>query len=507
MICPQCQSQNPDNARFCENCGTRIEKAIEAPKASEPPRAAPYGVDLAPGDVFAGRYRIESQIGRGWMGVVYAATDNRSDHRLALKLIRPERLVVKDAQKRIVRDMVLSRDIRHRNVVAVYDVGEVAGIAYIATEFLQGTSLSQHNRKRLTADDSWPIESAVEIVRQLLSGLKAAHEVGVVHRDLKPANILLLEDPSTAIILKITDFALAAASGSIETGATSMGGTYYMSPEQIASPDAVRPSADIYALSAIFYELLIGVAPTGSWQPPSQGREDVPPALDRLIERGLSNNPRGRPQTADEYLEELDRAMAKPDAPKPPPIPGPAPPPAPKPLEIAGVKLTPVMIGGIAAGIVAIVAAIMFASNGTKAGDDVSGDDDFTPANVTPDPDPAPLPPVSPPPPPPTPAPSGYELLSGYWTDDYGNYFDVVVAANGAVSGRARQGPVAGYDLAGQFSGDQFEFQIGNQNGALTGSYGARTDACHVQYQAVDAYGQPLSAMLHMNHLPGQPCP
>lgn len=513
MICPQCQSQNPDNARFCESCGTRLDKPVEAPKADDQPRAAPHGVDLAPGDLFADRYRIDSEVGRGWMGVIYAATDKRTDHKLALKLVRPERLVAKDALRRVVREVVLSRDIRHQNVVAVYDAGEVGGVPYVATELLQGTSLQEYNRQFLMKGGNWPVDSAVEIVRQLLAGLKAAHDAGVVHRDLKPTNILLLDDPAKKITLKITDFALAAASGSTETGATSLGATAYMSPEQIAAPDVVSPSADIYSLSAIFYELLTGVASTGSWQPPSQGRDDVPPALDTLIERGLSNNPRGRPQTAAEYLEKLDEAMARSGTPKPQPIPGalpPAPPaPAPKPLlEIAGVKLTPIMVGGIVAAIAAVVLFGVIASNGSDgAGNSSGGDDDISLANVTPEPDPPPLPPAPPPPPPPPPPPSGYELLSGFWTDDYGNFYDVTVLRNGSVSGRATQGPIAGYGLAGQFSGDRFDFQIGNQYGPVSGSYGARTDECHVQYQAVDAYGQPVNAMWHMNHLPGQPCP
>lgn len=84
--------------------------------------------------------------------------------------------------------------------------------------------------KHLMGGEGWPVASAIEIVRQLLSGLKAAHAAGVVHRDLKPTNILLTDDTAKQITLKITDFALAAASGSTETGATSMGGTAYMSP-------------------------------------------------------------------------------------------------------------------------------------------------------------------------------------------------------------------------------------------------------------------------------------
>ncbi len=521
MICPQCQSQNPDNARFCENCGTRLgkpaAKMVEKPAANDGPGALPpTGSDLAPGDIFADRYRIESEVGRGWMGVVYAANDKLTDHKLALKLVRPERLVVKDALKRIVREVVMSRDIRHQNVVAVYDAGEVGGVPYVATELLQGTSLWDYNRKHLLTAEGWPVSSAVEIVRQLLAGLKAAHAAGVVHRDLKPTNILLLDDPAKRIVLKITDFALAAASGSTETGATSMGGTAYMSPEQIAAPDAAKPSADIYSLSAIFYELLTGVASTGNWQPPSQGRNDVPPALDRLIEKGLSNNPRGRQQTTDEYLTELDRAMARTSPPPVPPGPvagpGSLPPspqiPAPVPTSIGGVKLSPIMIGGIAAAVVAAVIIALMMGNGSNDDDGLDGQSGFVAASTdTPEPSPPEPLPSPPPPPPPPPAPSGYELLSGYWTDDYGNYLDIVVSRIGTVAGRVRQGPMAGHDLTGQFNGDQFQFQVSNQYGPVSGSYGAVTDACHVQYQAVDAYGQPVAAMLHMNHLPGQPCP
>jgi uncharacterized membrane protein YhaH (DUF805 family) len=109
--------------------------------------------------------------------------------------------------------------------------------------------------------------------------------------------------------LKILDFGVARAAGAGDTGATSLGTRGYMAPEQITAPDAAQPSADIYSLSVMFYELLVGVVPQGHWQPPSVGRTDVPPAIDELIQRGLSNNPRARPQSTTEYGRILAEAM------------------------------------------------------------------------------------------------------------------------------------------------------------------------------------------------------
>jgi serine/threonine protein kinase len=340
MNCPNCGSAVGADSRFCGECGQALRqlgKSLVEPAAKPSGAAAPEtdnspgpdlsalhtidGMDtktakpafvrtLAPGDTFAGRYEIKKVIGEGGMGVVYRASDKLTEKDVALKLIRADRLAGKDAVSRLIREGVTSRDIRHPNVVAVYDVGEVGGDPYMSMEFLAGQSLRGWNRKRLASSQDCSMMAASNIIAEILSGLDAAHKAGVVHRDLKPENVMLLGEPTErGASLKILDFGVARAAGAGDTGATSLGTRGYMAPEQITAPDAALPAADLYSLSIMFYELLVGVVPQGHWQPPSGGRSDVPPAIDKLIERGLSNNPRQRPQSVAEYSRALVDAM------------------------------------------------------------------------------------------------------------------------------------------------------------------------------------------------------
>ena len=341
MNCPNCASPVGADARFCGECGQALRQLgkslveSEAPAPPPPPPPPSPGPDLsalhtmdgmeraethspkkasqramAPGDVFAGRYEVKNVIGEGGMGVVYRAADKVTDRDVALKLIRADRLAGKDAVNRLIREGVTSRDIRHQNIVAVYDVGEVDGHPYMSMEFLNGQSLRSWNRRRLASSTDCSVMAAANIIAEILSGLDAAHRAGVVHRDLKPENVMLVSEPSErGAALKILDFGVARGAGTGDTGATSLGTRGYMAPEQITAPDAALPSADLYSLSVMFYELLVGVIPQGHWQPPSAGRSDVPPSIDRLIERGLSNSPRQRPQTVAEYSRALADAM------------------------------------------------------------------------------------------------------------------------------------------------------------------------------------------------------
>ena len=334
MKCPNCGSAITADARFCGECGqalrqlgkSLVEEAKPVTAASSPgpdlsglrtiddmdtksPRADSTRV-LKPGDVFAGRYEVSSVIGEGGMGVVYRAMDKLTQKEIALKLIRADRLAGKDAVQRLIREGVTSRDIRHPNVVAVYDVGEADGQPYMSMEYLGGQSLRAWTRQRLQTNTDCSMMTAANIVAEILSGLEAAHKAGVVHRDLKPENVMLMGEPGDkGVKLKILDFGVARAAGGGDTGATSLGTRGYMAPEQITAPDAAQPSADLYSLSVMFYELLVGVLPQGHWQPPSGGRSDVPAAVDRLIERGLSNAPRVRPQSVAEYGKALAESM------------------------------------------------------------------------------------------------------------------------------------------------------------------------------------------------------
>ena len=335
MNCPNCGSAIAADARFCGECGQALRqlgKSLVEETKPAPAAASSSGPDLSglrtiddmetkspradstrvlkPGDVFAGRYEVVSVIGEGGMGVVYRATDKLTSKEIALKLIRADRLAGKDAVQRLIREGVTSRDVRHPNVVAVYDVGEADGQPYMSMEFLGGQSLRAWTRQRLQTNTDCSMLTAANIVAEILAGLEAAHKAGVVHRDLKPENVMLMGEPSDkGVTLKILDFGVARAAGSGDTGATSLGTRGYMAPEQITAPDSAQPAADLYSLSVMFYELLVGVLPQGHWQPPSGGRSDVPAAIDKLIERGLSNNPRVRPQRVAEYGKALAEAM------------------------------------------------------------------------------------------------------------------------------------------------------------------------------------------------------
>ncbi|HOY78192.1 MAG TPA: protein kinase [Hyphomonadaceae bacterium] len=327
MKCPNCQSDVPADARFCGECGQAMKqlgRSLAETSSAGPDLSglrtiddmdtkAPRGEQqrvMQPGEVFAGRYEVSQVIGEGGMGVVYRAHDKLTEKDVALKLIRADRLAGKDAVKRLIREGVTSRDIRHPNVVAVYDVGDADGQPYMSMEFLGGLSLRSWNRQRLQSSTDCSMKTAANIVAEILAGLDAAHKAGVVHRDLKPENVMLTTVPNDqGAQLKILDFGVARAAGAGDTGATSLGTRGYMAPEQITAPDAAQPSADLYSLSVMFYELLVGVVPQGHWQPPSGGRSDVPPAIDKLIERGLANNPRVRPQNVAEYGQLLADAM------------------------------------------------------------------------------------------------------------------------------------------------------------------------------------------------------
>lgn len=335
MKCPNCSSEVAADARFCGECGqalkqlgkSLIEETPAASPAASPkidlsglrtiddmetksPRASNQQM-LKPGDVFAGRYEVSQLIGEGGMGVVYRAMDKLTSKEIALKLIRADRLAGgRDAVERLIREGVTSRDIRHPNVVAVYDVGEADGQPYMSMEFLSGQSLRAWTRQRLQTSTDCSMLTAANIIAEILAGLDAAHKAGVVHRDLKPENVMLTSEPGdTGAKLKILDFGVARAAGAGDTGATSLGTRGYMAPEQITAPDSAQPAADLYSLSVMFYELLVGVLPQGHWQPPSGGRSDVPAAIDKLIERGLANSPRVRPQNVAEYGKALSEAM------------------------------------------------------------------------------------------------------------------------------------------------------------------------------------------------------
>lgn len=332
MNCSNCNAPLPSDAAFCSNCGTRVQASPSADAGmSAGVRTVsnlgtmvptelldrPAAQVLAPGALFADRYVVERQLGAGGMGVVYVAKDRNTSEDVALKLLHPGLLSGPNAMKRLVAEGVTARQIRHPNIVAVYDIAQAGGQPFLTMEYVKGGSLRNWLKSAMRSSQEVPVATAIGIVKAILAGLAEAHRMNVVHRDLKPENVLLMGEPFQGDYrLKILDFGIAkamSATGPVTTtSAGALGTPLYMAPEQRTAPDTVGPSADLYSVSVMLYELLMENPPQGLWEPPSKSRNNVPPALDAVIERGLKTRARDRFQSADDYAAALDAAEKAP---------------------------------------------------------------------------------------------------------------------------------------------------------------------------------------------------
>lgn len=326
--CPKCQTEASASARFCPECAHEFASTLQKDAASRASAQHTYvgnegttinpgpghtsAAELSPGTQVDNRYIIEDTIGRGGMGVVYRAKDKQNGTTLALKLIRPEYSSSETASKNLLAEGMTARNIRHPNVISVYDVGKWNDMPYITMEYLEKESLAQWHRNIHNSDKDVPFKIAARIIMEILDGVKAAHQAGVIHRDLKPENIILAEEPSEVTArLKILDFGIASASNRPPEPSTGggMGTVGFMAPEQRRAPETVRQSADIFSISRIFYLLLVNVLPVDGWQAPSNGRSDVPRGIDALIQKGTLNYARSRHQSIDEYRQALIDAL------------------------------------------------------------------------------------------------------------------------------------------------------------------------------------------------------
>src|SRR3954470_12133727 len=232
------------------------------------PNGTPPDVLFAPGEVFAGRYRMITKIGSGGMGVVWRADDLVLKTAVALKLIAT---TSPEGRERILNEVRFARRITHRAVCRVFDVGESEGRIFYSMELIQGEDLASLLRRvgRL------PSEKVVDIAMQLCAGIAAAHAEGVLHRDLKPANILIDDDGC----VRITDFGIAIPT--TDAGRHMLTGTpCYMAPEQRATGLELSERTDIYALGLILYELLTGRHALGRTR---EGEASPPPPPSSLV--------------------------------------------------------------------------------------------------------------------------------------------------------------------------------------------------------------------------------
>ncbi|KOG35220.1 serine/threonine-protein kinase [Streptomyces resistomycificus] len=253
-------------------------------------------------------YRLEHEIGRGGMAVVYRARDLRLDRTVALKLLAPELARNDTFRRRFTHESRVAAAIDHPHIVPVFEAGETDGVLYIAMRYVSGSDL----RHLLDRDGPLPLATAVRIAAQVASALDAAHENGLVHRDVKPGNILVARgtDSDHPEHVYLTDFGLTKKSLSL-TGFTSVGqfvGTLdYVAPEQI-SGRPVDGRCDVYGFACVVYETLAGRPPFRRdddmallWAhqydepPPLTGeRPDLDEHLDPVFAKALAKSPEER---------------------------------------------------------------------------------------------------------------------------------------------------------------------------------------------------------------------
>src|SRR5688572_24832566 len=204
-------------------------RKFESRRPSSKPSPSLDSIDDArfvPGAIIAERYRIVGLLGRGGMGEVYRADDLKLSQPVALKFLPDHLLSDGAALARFHREVRVARQVSHKNVCRVYDIGEVDGRHFLSMEFIKGEELSSFMRRigRL------PQGKAIQIARQICAGLNAAHDVGVLHRDLKPANVMIDGDGNA----RITDFGLAGLAEEFGSDELAAGTPAYMAPEQLA---------------------------------------------------------------------------------------------------------------------------------------------------------------------------------------------------------------------------------------------------------------------------------
>lgn len=272
------------------------------------------------GTLAAGRYRIERELGRGGMAIVYRAHDGELERPVAIKVLAEHLSGDDNFVARFVREARLASRLSHPNVVRVYDAGDEDGRPFIVMECVSGGSLA--DTAQLAP------ERVVELGAQACAGLQHAHDAGLIHRDVKPANLLVRDDG----VLKIADFGIARASESTrhtQVG-TVLGTAAYLAPEQVSGEDATSAS-DLYALAAVLYELLTGRPPyvvtsladlaslqsDGTIAPVRDLEPSVPPEVEAAVMRALAREPRFRPASAAELAQELVGTEERPTRPLP----------------------------------------------------------------------------------------------------------------------------------------------------------------------------------------------
>src|SRR5262245_444260 len=300
----------PDSPAVAESSSDTV--TLDGAAAARVRGASAIGAYLQPGSLLGERYEILQLLGQGGMGAVYKARDRELDRVVALKVVRPDMADQPNLLQRFKHELILARQVAHRNVIRIFDLGEAGGTKFISMEYVEGENLATLLRKH----GRFAHDEAAKIMYQVFRALEAAHAEGVIHRDLKPQNIM--RDGNGKIV--VMDFGLArSAEVSAVTRSGALVGTLeYMAPEQ-GQGQHVDERSDIYSAGLIFYQLLTGKMPFVSESavaslikrsqervvPPIQRDATVPKALSDIVVRCLEIDPKDRYQNVQEVIHEL----------------------------------------------------------------------------------------------------------------------------------------------------------------------------------------------------------
>src|SRR6267142_1198195 len=320
--CPRCESCFEDDVLTCPQDEANTKGTLPGPR------------------LLAARYFLEKRLGRGAMGQVYLAKDqNLKKRKVAVKTVRPDILEDEDLQEgeaifRFEGEAQAAASIQHPNVVDVTDFGKSPdGVFFLVMEYVEGETLYHLLRREGTVNP----QRAANIMRQVVAGVEAAHDVGILHRDLKPANIFIMQQKRKAAtgedgFVKVGDFGLAKIINSDVSEVTSASGPAsrgiigtpeYMAPEQMQPGAELDARADVYALGTIAYHMLGGRPPftgnitqliaqklTQAPPPLSSLRSDITTKLEAAIMHALAKEPANRSRSASEWFEEFAAALA-----------------------------------------------------------------------------------------------------------------------------------------------------------------------------------------------------
>ena len=294
---------------------------VDEPDAESADSASPQLAQFAR----LGKYAIQGTLGSGGMGSVYQAVDTEANRTVALKILPRERAENPALVKRFQQEAAAAKQLRHENIVSVFDAGQADGLLYIALEYIDGTDVA----KLLKGRAALPLRRSLEIIKQVARALDHAFKQGIVHRDVKPSNMLIKRNGT----VKLTDMGLArSVDETLDSGVTRVGTTVgtvdYMAPEQARDSKAADIRSDIYSLGCAWYHMLTGSPPfpkgsitnklyahISSPRPdPRDVNPDVPEQIVKIVRKMMARDAAKRYPTPADLLEALERVSFRGDA-------------------------------------------------------------------------------------------------------------------------------------------------------------------------------------------------